>query len=60
MCPGAKTVSFTRLPLQSLRILHLPGNEITKIEALSHMEQLRELVLDKNKLKQRRGKALSK
>ena len=39
-----------RLPLQSLRILHLPGNEITKIEGLSHMEQLRELVLDKNKV----------
>lgn len=43
---------FSQLPLQTLRILHLPGNEITKIEGLSHMEQLRELVLDKNKIKQ--------
>lgn len=43
---------LSQLPLTTLRILHLPGNEITKIEGLSHMEQLRELVLDKNKIKQ--------
>mmetsp|Transcript_54162 Transcript_54162/g.128967 ORF Transcript_54162/g.128967 Transcript_54162/m.128967 type:complete len:1461 (+) Transcript_54162:95-4477(+) len=44
--------SFASLPLKALRILHLPGNEITKVEGLSHMEQLRELVLDRNKIKQ--------
>jgi len=43
---------FAQFPLQTLRILHLPGNEITRLEGLSHMEQLRELVLDKNKVKQ--------
>merc|ERR1719237_369607 len=43
---------FSAFPLQTLRILHLPGNEITKVEGLSHLEQLRELVLDRNKVKQ--------
>lgn len=43
---------FSELPLQSLRILHLPGNEISKLEGLNKMEQLRELVLDKNRVKQ--------
>ncbi|CAE8736190.1 unnamed protein product [Polarella glacialis] len=43
---------FSQFPLQSLRILHLPGNDITKIEGLSNLEQLRELVIDKNKVKQ--------
>lgn len=43
---------FAQFPLSTLRILHLPGNEITRTEGLSQMEQLRELVLDKNKIKQ--------
>jgi hypothetical protein len=43
---------FEKFPLQSLRILHLPGNELTKLEGLSHLEQLRELVIDHNKVKQ--------
>jgi len=43
---------FAQLPLQTLRILHLPGNEISKLEGLHNMEQLRELVLDKNRVKQ--------
>eukprot|EP00438_Fugacium_kawagutii_P028457 Skav206781 [mRNA] locus=scaffold1075:230963:237092:+ [translate_table: standard] len=43
---------FEQLPLQGLRILHLPGNEISKLEGLQNMEQLRELVLDKNRVKQ--------
>lgn len=43
---------FANFPMQTLRILHLPGNDITKVDGLSHMEQLRELVLDKNKVKQ--------
>lgn len=43
---------FANFPLPALRILHLPGNEISKVEGLSHLEQLRELVLDKNKVKQ--------
>jgi len=43
---------FARFPLPALRILHLPGNEITKLEGLTHLEQLRELVLDRNKVKQ--------
>ncbi|CAJ1459085.1 unnamed protein product, partial [Effrenium voratum] len=43
---------FAQFPLQTLRILHLPGNDISKLEGLNHMEQLRELVVDKNKIKQ--------
>jgi len=43
---------FVQFPLHNLRILHLPGNEITKVEGLSHLDQLRELVLDRNKVKQ--------
>eukprot|EP00931_Biecheleriopsis_adriatica_P065110 TRINITY_DN39743_c0_g1_i1.p1 TRINITY_DN39743_c0_g1~~TRINITY_DN39743_c0_g1_i1.p1 ORF type:complete len:1541 (+),score=395.74 TRINITY_DN39743_c0_g1_i1:64-4686(+) len=42
---------FAQFPLHGLRILHLPGNEITKIEGLNHLDQLRELVIDKNKVK---------
>eukprot|EP00928_Gymnodinium_smaydae_P027750 TRINITY_DN21353_c3_g1_i1.p1 TRINITY_DN21353_c3_g1~~TRINITY_DN21353_c3_g1_i1.p1 ORF type:complete len:1571 (+),score=412.13 TRINITY_DN21353_c3_g1_i1:289-5001(+) len=43
---------FARIPLTALRILHLQGNDIAKLEGISHMEQLRELVLDRNKIKQ--------
>jgi len=43
---------FARIPLGMLRILHLQGNEIIKIDGLSHLEQLRELVLDRNKIRQ--------
>jgi len=42
---------FTRLLLPNLKILHLAGNEIGKVEGLSRFEQLRELVLDRNKIK---------
>eukprot|EP00971_Amphidinium_carterae_P332889 6467279-Amphidinium_carterae.1 len=44
--------NFANFPLKTLRILHLPGNEISKVEGLVHLEQLRELVLDRNKIKQ--------
>jgi len=43
---------FEKFPLQSLRILHLNGNDISKLEGLSQLQQLRELVLDHNKIKQ--------
>jgi Leucine-rich repeat (LRR) protein len=43
---------FAHFQLSALRILHLPGNDITKLEGLSHLEQLRELVIDHNKVKQ--------
>eukprot|EP00929_Paragymnodinium_shiwhaense_P061797 TRINITY_DN30882_c0_g2_i1.p1 TRINITY_DN30882_c0_g2~~TRINITY_DN30882_c0_g2_i1.p1 ORF type:complete len:1502 (-),score=435.63 TRINITY_DN30882_c0_g2_i1:512-5017(-) len=50
---GISDVSyFSKLSLSTLRILHLQGNELTKLEGLSAMEQLRELVLDRNKIKQ--------
>eukprot|EP00922_Rhytidocystis_sp_ex-Travisia-forbesii_P069003 GHVS01102911.1.p1 GENE.GHVS01102911.1~~GHVS01102911.1.p1 ORF type:complete len:380 (+),score=66.71 GHVS01102911.1:1142-2281(+) len=38
--------------LSNLRVLHLPRNDITKIEGLWKMEQLRDLNLDHNKIKQ--------
>lgn len=38
--------------LTSLKALFLQGNEITKIEGLETLRDLRELVLDKNKIKQ--------
>ncbi len=37
--------------LTSLKALFLQGNEITKIEGLENLRELRELVLDKNKIK---------
>jgi len=42
---------FAQFDLQALRILHLPGNDITRVEGLAHLDQLRELVLDRNKVK---------
>eukprot|EP00397_Hematodinium_sp_SG-2012_P001379 GEMP01001381.1.p1 GENE.GEMP01001381.1~~GEMP01001381.1.p1 ORF type:complete len:1576 (+),score=324.31 GEMP01001381.1:1-4728(+) len=38
-------------PMSALRVLHLAGNDITKIEGLCHLDQLRELVLDRNKIR---------
>lgn len=43
---------FVQFPLQSLRVLHLPGNEISRVDGLSRLEQLRELVLDRNRIRQ--------
>jgi len=43
---------FRRFLLTNLRILHVPGNEISRVEGLSHLEQLRELVFDRNKVRQ--------
>lgn len=37
--------------LSSLKALFLQGNEISKVEGLEHMYDLRELVLDRNKIK---------
>lgn len=42
---------FERVRVGTLRILHLQGNEITRVEGISHLEHLRELVLDRNKVK---------
>eukprot|EP00927_Polykrikos_kofoidii_P060458 TRINITY_DN55439_c0_g1_i1.p1 TRINITY_DN55439_c0_g1~~TRINITY_DN55439_c0_g1_i1.p1 ORF type:complete len:1435 (-),score=232.12 TRINITY_DN55439_c0_g1_i1:221-4525(-) len=42
---------FSKLPLATLRILHLQDNAISRVEGLSHLEHLRELVLDRNKVK---------
>lgn len=38
-----------RLP--NLKVLHLQGNEITRVEGLNEMYQLRELNLDRNKIR---------
>ena len=37
--------------LQALRVLHLQGNEISRVDGLQHLHELRELVLDRNKIK---------
>jgi len=37
--------------IPSLRSLFLQGNEITKVEGLESLRNLRELVLDKNKIR---------
>ena len=37
--------------LSGLKILHLQGNEIQRVDGLSSQQQLRELVLDRNKIK---------
>merc|ERR1712187_1108072 len=47
----ADLAPFARLPLQLLRILHLQDNDITRLEGFSHLEQLRELGLDRKKIK---------
>ncbi|CAF0870863.1 unnamed protein product, partial [Brachionus calyciflorus] len=44
-------VAFQIGRLTSLKALFLQGNEITKIEGLDTLRELRELVLDKNKIK---------
>ncbi|XP_077863786.1 leucine-rich repeat-containing protein 9-like [Saccoglossus kowalevskii] len=42
-------LQISRLP--SLKALFLQGNEITKVEGLEGLQELRELVLDRNKIK---------
>jgi Leucine-rich repeat (LRR) protein len=37
--------------LPNLRVLHLAGNELTRVTGVGHLEQLRELVLDRNKIR---------
>ncbi|CAK0831117.1 unnamed protein product, partial [Prorocentrum cordatum] len=51
-CGISDLAPLAKLPLRSLRMLHLPGNEIVRVEGLSALEQLRELVLDGNKIRQ--------
>uniref|UniRef100_A0A7S3SJ09 U2A'/phosphoprotein 32 family A C-terminal domain-containing protein n=1 Tax=Strombidinopsis acuminata TaxID=141414 RepID=A0A7S3SJ09_9SPIT len=43
------SLHVNRLP--NLKVLHLQGNEITRVEGLTDMPQLRELILDRNKIK---------
>ena len=44
---------MTRLhSLPMLKILHLQGNELSRVDGLGAQQQLRELVLDRNKIKQ--------
>jgi len=44
-------LALSRVPLNNLRILHLIGNDITKVEGIGHLIHLRELVLDKNRIR---------
>jgi Leucine-rich repeat (LRR) protein len=39
------------LPLGSLKVLFLQGNDITRLDGLESLSQVRELVLDKNKIR---------
>ncbi|XP_065651763.1 leucine-rich repeat-containing protein 9 isoform X2 [Hydra vulgaris] len=49
---GIRHMSLLKLDcLPSLKMLFLQGNEISKVEGLENLCELRELVLDKNKLK---------
>ncbi|XP_064621486.1 leucine-rich repeat-containing protein 9-like isoform X3 [Lineus longissimus] len=49
---GIKDMSLLQLNrLTALKALFLQGNEITKIEGLDSLQDLRELVLDRNKIK---------
>ena len=49
---GIHSLSACRfLPLGSLKVLFLQGNDISRIEGLESLSQVRELVLDKNKIR---------
>jgi hypothetical protein len=44
-------LSLSLRMLPNLKVLHLQGNEIVRVEGLNEMHQLRELNLDRNKIK---------
>eukprot|EP00397_Hematodinium_sp_SG-2012_P001359 GEMP01001360.1.p1 GENE.GEMP01001360.1~~GEMP01001360.1.p1 ORF type:complete len:1506 (+),score=342.41 GEMP01001360.1:117-4634(+) len=44
-------LGLSQLPLKHLRILHMVGNDIQRLEGIGHMVHLRELVLNKNRIR---------